>query len=92
MDLVDSVGAEVHIESFMQEGPASPTLASVFKVGQPPHARLFLIVKWHYYLPGINTDGDFYEVNAYTVDSTGTAEDQQLSKMLALDSMGGRMG
>jgi hypothetical protein len=92
VDLVDSVGAEVHIDSFMQEGPASPTLASVFKVGQTARARLFLIMKWHYYVPGINRMVISMRSMRTLLIPRELPRTSSYQRCLALDPMGGRMG
>ncbi|TDY49753.1 hypothetical protein BX592_1104 [Paraburkholderia rhizosphaerae] len=42
-----------------------PEIVSVFAAHFRSRAFLFLIVKWHYYLPGVETEGDYYEVKAY---------------------------
>jgi hypothetical protein len=54
----------VKIASFLQEGDANAKITSVFKLSNKPHL-LGVIVKWHYYLSGVNTEGDYYEVHTY---------------------------
>jgi hypothetical protein len=55
----------VGVADFVQDGEAAPNLVTVFKSHAQTRSALFVIVKWYYYLPGVNTEGDFYEVHAY---------------------------
>ncbi|MDR6485512.1 hypothetical protein [Paraburkholderia terricola] len=63
--LVREGGGEISISTFNQDGPAFPELASIFKNKVNGKQMLFAIVKWRYYLPGVDTEGDYYEVHAY---------------------------
>ncbi len=65
LHLVDGNGAVVPITIFNQDGPAYPELVSIFKNKVNGVWVLFAIVKWRYYLSGVNTEGDYYEVHAY---------------------------
>ncbi len=65
INLVQSDDARVPIAIFNQDGPAIPSIASVFKSTVSSRQMLFLIVRWHYYLPGVDTEGDYYEVHVY---------------------------
>jgi hypothetical protein len=53
------------IATFSQDGPAFPELVSTFKNKVGGREILFVIVKWRYYLSGVDTEGDYYEVHAY---------------------------
>jgi hypothetical protein len=68
IDFTNSAGNQTHIATFAQDGSNVPMLVSVFKDVINQHQMLLLIVKWHYYLPGVDTEGDFYEVHAYRVE------------------------
>jgi len=57
----------IDISSFDQDGPAFPELASIFKNKVHGRQVLFVIVKWRYYLSGVNAEGYYYEVHAYEV-------------------------
>ncbi|WP_157845764.1 hypothetical protein [Herbaspirillum huttiense] len=67
--LVRENGQMIPISVFNQEGPAFPDLVSVFKNRVDSKPLLFTIVKWRYYLPGVDTEGDFYEVHAYETEN-----------------------
>ena len=58
-------GSTIPIATFTQDGPAFPELASIFKDTLKGRQILFTIVKWRYYLSGVDTEGDYYEVHAY---------------------------
>jgi hypothetical protein len=57
----------ISIAEFDQDGPALPQIVSIFKDHFRSRQILFLIVKWHYYLSGLDTEADFYEVHAIDV-------------------------
>ena len=63
--LVRKSGDAIPISIYYQDGPAFPELASIFKQKIAGKQILFVIVKWRYYLSGVNTEGDYYEVHAY---------------------------
>ncbi|WP_157160255.1 hypothetical protein [Cupriavidus sp. BIS7] len=58
-------GKLTHIASFNQEGPAPAELVTVFKGSGKFRSDIFVVIKWYYNLPGVDTDGNFYEVHAY---------------------------
>lgn len=60
-----------HIATFTQNGPSLPELTSIFKVKINSRQLIIAIVKWHYYLPGANTEGDYYEIHAYDFKKFG---------------------
>jgi hypothetical protein len=63
--LVRKEGDAIPISTFNQDGLAFPELASIFKNKVNGKQVLFTIVKWRYYLSGVDTEGDYYEVHAY---------------------------
>ncbi|MBW9107028.1 hypothetical protein [Paraburkholderia phenoliruptrix] len=65
IELITKEGRATRIAAFDQDGPALPELVSVFAAKVSRSKILFAIVKWRYYLPGVNTEGDYYEVHAY---------------------------
>jgi len=69
INIVDDEQMKIHVADFIQDGEAIPDLMSVFKNNVNSHPTLFLIIKWHYYLPVANTEGDYYEVHAYGATS-----------------------
>jgi hypothetical protein len=72
VDFVGEDGKRIPITTFSQEGSSLPRMVSIFKDHFRSRQILFLIVKWHYYLPGVNTEADYYEVHAYNA-SLGNA-------------------
>jgi hypothetical protein len=76
LKLVDQKGNETPIASFSQDGPASPELVSIFKNKVNSHEILFVILKWHYYLSGVNTEGYYYEVHAYQAQRNKGRQEQ----------------
>ncbi|MFM0429861.1 hypothetical protein PQQ75_12660 [Paraburkholderia aspalathi] len=62
------------IAAFNQDGPAFPELVSIFKNKVGERKILFVIVKWRYYLSGVGTEGDYYEVHAYEAKGGGRGE------------------
>jgi hypothetical protein len=64
LNYVPEQGGIVNIANFLQEGDANAKITSVFKLSNKPHL-LGVIVKWHYYLSGVDTEGDYYEVHTY---------------------------
>jgi hypothetical protein len=67
-------GNAIPISTFDQDGPAFPELVSVFKNKIDGRLVLFVIVKWRYYLSGVDTEGDYYEVHAYKTNKSGNGE------------------
>ena len=65
MRLARREGEVIPIAEFNQDGPAYPELVSAFKNKVGGKQVLFAIVKWRYYLSGIDTEGDYYEVHAF---------------------------
>lgn len=63
--LVRKEGDAIPISKFDQAGPAFPELAGIFKNDVDGSQILFAIAKWRYYLPGVDAEGDYYEVHAY---------------------------
>ncbi|CAG4923126.1 hypothetical protein [Paraburkholderia saeva] len=72
--LVRKQGDAIPISTFNQDGPAFPELASIFKNKVDGSQVLFSIVKWRYYLSGVDTEGDYYEVHAYEAKKNGNGE------------------
>lgn len=77
-------GVIIPIATFSQDGPSSPELVSVFKGSERFRATIFMVVKWHYYLPGVDTDGDYYEVHAYVAQKSG--DEVKFSESMAMSS------
>jgi hypothetical protein len=69
--LVNEARSTIEVADFVQDGEASPELVSVFKNRVYSRLTLFVIVKWHYYLSGLDTEGDYYEVHAYEIPEGG---------------------
>jgi len=65
IDLRHVNGKLTHIASFNQEGPAPAELVTVFNGSGNFRSDIFVVIKWYYNLPGVDTDGNFYEVHAY---------------------------
>ncbi|WP_156923765.1 hypothetical protein [Burkholderia sp. WSM2232] len=65
IQLITKEGHAIQIAAFNQDGPALPELVSIFAATVGRSKVLFAIVKWRYYLSGVNTEGDYYEVHAY---------------------------
>jgi hypothetical protein len=72
--LVRKEGDAIPISTFNQDGPAFPELASIFKNKVNGKQLLFAIVKWRYYLSGVDTEGDYYEVHAYEAQKNGSGK------------------
>lgn len=72
--LVRKEGEAIPISRFTQDGPALPELASIFKNSVDGNQVLFAIVKWRYYLSGVDTEGDYYEVHAYEAHKNKNGE------------------
>lgn len=76
---------DIPIGVFDQEGNAIPELASVFKEYLKYEYYLFLIVKWPYSLPGVETEGTVYEIHAYKIKFDKNdpifLEDKDMSKI-----------
>jgi hypothetical protein len=80
--------------SFSQDGPAAPEIASVFKGKINDNKTLFLIIKWHYYISGVDTEGDYYEVHAYQaqLDKKNLSENKRVSSLFGSGFEGKREG
>ncbi|MDQ7977035.1 hypothetical protein QYH69_07225 [Paraburkholderia sp. SARCC-3016] len=72
VDFIGADGNRVAIAEFSQMGSALPDVASVFKGKFKERPLLVLIVKWHFYLPGVDTDADYYEIHVFNVSEHGT--------------------
>ncbi|WP_124800573.1 hypothetical protein [Paraburkholderia phosphatilytica] len=81
-------GVQFPVATFIQDGPSSPQLVSAFEVFVEARQALFLIVKWHYYLPGVDTEGDFYEVHAYDIQRTSQGDPRFLKDPLLSGKFG----
>lgn len=71
INFVDGRNNQSHIAIFIQDGSAPPELMSIFKSKLKSRQLIIAIIKWHYYLPGANTEGDYYEVHAYEFEKFG---------------------
>src|ERR1700761_4371740 len=67
LELVNDRQKTIKVAVFFQDGEADPEVVSIFKDKVNLRSTLFAIVKWHYYLPGASTEGDYYEVHAYGI-------------------------
>ncbi|WP_454738179.1 hypothetical protein [Cupriavidus necator] len=83
INFVDRRNNSSCIAIFIQDGPAPPELMSIFKSKRNSRQLIIAIVKWHHYLPGANTEGDYYEVHAYEFEKFGDmllfSEDKNVS-------------
>jgi len=60
-------GSSISIAEFGQVGSSLPKVISVFKGGFKERTLLMLIVKWYFYLPGVDTDADYYEIHVFNI-------------------------
>jgi hypothetical protein len=72
VDFIGANGKRVAVAEFSQTGSAMPDVASVFKGKFKEQPLLVLIVKWYFYLPGVDTDADYYEIHVFNVSEHGT--------------------
>jgi hypothetical protein len=72
VDYIGEGASRVRIAEFSQEGSSLPEVVSVFKEHFKSQRILFLIVKWHYYLPGVDTDADYYEIHVFNASKNAT--------------------
>ncbi|MDH6151995.1 MULTISPECIES: hypothetical protein [Paraburkholderia] len=74
IQLLPKGGDAIPISIFNQDGLTFPELASIFKNKVDGKQVLFAIVKWRYYLSGVDTEGDYYEVHAYEAQKNENGE------------------